>query len=85
MIDSLVERILLFLPQVNRSHLKIEQTETDGNSYEVSDQLKGNTLLYIVINDENNLESFSVDTDYFIQVSIVEKERVLELSPYYRQ
>ncbi len=80
MIDSLVERILLFLPQVNRKHLKIEQTETDRNSYEVSDQLKGTTFLYIVINEENNLESFSVDTDYFNQVSIVEKERVLELS-----
>ena len=80
MIDSLVERILLFLPQVNRKHLKIEQTETDANSYEVSDQLKGTTFLYIVINDGNNLESFSVDTDYFNQVSIVEKERVLELS-----
>ena len=80
MIDSLVERILLFLPQVNRKHLKIEQMETDDNSYEVSDQLKGTTFLYIVINEENKLESFSVDTDYFNHVSIVEKERVLEFS-----
>ena len=80
MIDSLVERILLFLPRVNQNHLKIEQMETDNNSYEVSDQLKGTIILYIVINEENNLASFSVDTDYFNQVNIVEKESVLELS-----
>ena len=80
MIDSLVKRILLFLPQVNRKHLKIEQTETDRNSYEVSNQLKGTTFLYLVVNEENNLASFSVDTDYFNQVNTVEKERVLELS-----
>ena len=80
MIDSLVERILLFLPQVNQNHLKIEQMDTDDNSYEVSDQLKGTTFLYLVINEENKLASFSVDTDYFNQVDIAEKESVLELS-----
>ena len=80
MIESLVEQLLLFLPEVNRNHLKIEQTETDDNSYEVSDQLKGITFLFLVINEENNLESFSVDTDYFNQVNTVEKERVLDLS-----
>ena len=80
MIDSLVEQILLFLPQVNRKHLKIEQTEIDEIVMKLAINLKGTTFLYIVINDENNLESFSVDTDYFNEVSTVEKERVLELS-----
>jgi uncharacterized protein YuzE len=80
MIDILVERILLFLPDVNVNQLKIEQTETNENSFEVSDRLKGTTFLYIVINEDNNLESFSVDTDYFNQVNTVEKENVIELS-----
>ena len=80
MIDSLVERILLFLPQVNRKHLNIEPTETDSNSYEVSDKLKGTTFLSIVITEENNLESVTVDTDYFNQPNLVEKERVLKLA-----
>ncbi|MBO1910703.1 hypothetical protein J4G37_38675, partial [Microvirga sp. 3-52] len=80
MLDSPVERILLFLPDVNRNHLEIEQMGSDDNSYEVNDILKGTTFLYFVINDENNLESLSVDTDYFNQVDTVKKESVLERS-----
>lgn len=76
MIHELVNQLLIFYPEFDREHMKIEQTEFAENWYEVF--IHEEELLTITLNDEGALEDFSVNEEYFPGNQMFAKEVILQ-------
>ena len=77
MIEKIVAQLLLLYPEVKGKDIKIEQLEYDEQCYEISDEVEGNQFLSLLLNNEGELDSFSVDSDYFNNDKVLSKEAIL--------
>lgn len=77
-IEKIIGQLLPFFPGVNDNFIKIEQDEYDEQSYEISDEVKGVPFLFLMLNNEGELDSFSVETDFFSNDKAIPKDKVLK-------
>lgn len=78
MIEQIVKQLLPFYPKVNSEYLRIEKNEYDDQCYEISEEGKEAPFLFIMLNHEGKLESFSANDGYFTGDHGLSKEEILK-------
>lgn len=78
MSTQILEQLLPFLPEVDCSHLRIEQLENDDQCYEISDEVRGIPLAFLRLNEDEEFDSYFLETDYYSSEEVKPKEVILK-------